>query len=294
MDIFVIHSGADAETVKQRLSVAKREVFNLNTLMLKNNVVFWKHSALRKIKKSQLVVFFVGAESHKSPYIAWEIQKAIKHGKPIITIYLDEENQPHPVLSYKDKFSGEIISYDRRVSIEQFIELVKNYDNGDYKIFNQPIDESNISFLFEQYKMFLQTSETLVERRQTVNNFYISVNSALVALFGAILAFNIDIKYKFVLSCIFAFVGIVLSVSWIKILVSYGDLNASKMKIIRGIEKQLPASLYDTEWQALSDKLNKKKYISFTSNEKRIPKIFIFIYSAILIAVIAMLVISLI
>lgn len=53
------------------------------------------------------------------------------------------------------------------------------------------------------------------------------------------------------------------------------------MKIISSIEKYLPASLYDAEWAALSDKLNKKQYVSFTDNEKQIPRIFIIIYGAI-------------
>lgn len=73
-------------------------------------------------------------------------------------------------------------------------------------------------------------------------------------------------------------VGVILSVSWTKLLSSYGNLNGSKMKIISYIEKQLPVSLYDAEWEALSDRLNKKKYVSFTDSEKRIPILFIAVY----------------
>ena len=54
------------------------------------------------------------------------------------------------------------------------------------------------------------------------------------------------------------------------------------MKIISSIEKQLPANLYDAEWAALSDILNKKKYVSFTANEKRIPTLFLMVYTVIL------------
>ena len=36
----------------------------------------------------------------------------------------------------------------------------------------------------------------------------------------------------------------------------------------------------------MSDKLNNKKYVSFTRSEKRIPKIFACVYSIIIIAVI--------
>lgn len=54
--------------------------------------------------------------------------------------------------------------------------------------------------------------------------------------------------------------------------------SALQMKIISYIEKQLPASLYDAEWAALSDKLNKRKYVSFTNSEKRVPVLFVVVY----------------
>ena len=38
--------------------------------------------------------------------------------------------------------------------------------------------------LLEQYKLFVQTSESLVSRRQTVNTFFLSINSALLASIG--------------------------------------------------------------------------------------------------------------
>ena len=137
--------------------------------------------------------------------------------------------------------------------------------------------------------MFLQTSEDLVSRRQNVNNFYISINSALMAAFGIILALNIQPLYKSIAGVLLAAVGIILSISWIKLLASYGDLNSSKMKIISYIERQLPASLYDAEWAALSDKLNKRKYVSFTNSEKRVPILFIVVYICVSLGVIAFL-----
>ncbi len=79
-------------------------------------------------------------------------------------------------------------------------------------------------------------------------------------------------------SSIFFFLGVFLCTAWMNILTSYGDLNSSKMKIISQIEKRLPANLYDAEWEALSDKLKRKKYVSFTQSEKSTPKLFIVLY----------------
>ena len=79
--------------------------------------------------------------------------------------------------------------------------------------------------------------------------------------------------------------GIILDISWINILEAYGTLNSAKMKVINLLEEQLPVALYDAEWRVMSDKLNNKRYVSFTDSEKRIPKLFICVYGMILLAV---------
>ena len=64
------------------------------------------------------------------------------------------------------------------------------------------------------------------------------------------------------------------------------------MKVISLMEKQLPINVYDVEWKVMSDKLNKKKYMSFTESEKRIPIIFIFIYLLIIVSVFVVMIIA--
>jgi hypothetical protein len=226
-----------------------------------------------------MVVFYVGKNSHASPYIGWELKQAMKFNKPIYTVKLDEENKTHPVLTVVDSFSGQNVQYNTEITEEKLTEMICKYEQGDYGIFNDDIEKLDKKLLLEQYKLFLKTSEDLISRRQGVNNFYISINSALVTLFGASFTFNsIEGFSKLIIGAMFAFTGIVLSIFWIRTLLAYGNLNGSKLKIISGIERQLPASLYDAEWAAMSDRLNKKKYISFTDNETNIPKIFIAIY----------------
>jgi hypothetical protein len=257
--------------------------------MLKNGGIFWKIDAKKKIKKSQMVIFFVGENSHLSENIDWEIHTAIKFKKPIYTIKLKEEFQLNTSLEVTDSFSGQKTLYSKSSDFESITKLIKNHESGEYKVFNQDLDSIDKGLLFEQYKMFLQTSEDLVSRRQSVNNFYISINSALMTALGIILALNIQTAYKSLAGAILSVVGIILSISWIKLLSSYGDLNGSKMKIISYIERQLPASLYDAEWAALSDKLNKRKYVSFTNSEKRVPLLFIIVYICVFLGVIAFL-----
>ena len=42
------------------------------------------------------------------------------------------------------------------------------------------------SILFEQYKLFVDSSEKLVVRRQTVNTFFLSINALLLSAAGFI------------------------------------------------------------------------------------------------------------
>lgn len=194
---------------------------------------------------------------------------------------IEYEYSKHEALKTKNKFTKEFV-IDSRVkkqnSLANIISAINKYNSGDYEIFNYGFDNMNDQQLFEQYKMYLNTSEALVARRQSVSTFYLSANSALITICSIIFALFDGLPKKLMIAIVVSFVGILMDYSWIRILESYGVLNASKMKIISIIEKKMPVSLYDKEWDVMSDKLNGKKYISFTDSEKRIPNMFIAIY----------------
>ena len=151
-----------------------------------------------------------------------------------------------------------------------------SYENGKY--INLINDNTSNDSLFEQYRMFSDTSEALVNRRQNVNSFYITANTALITIAATAFSLNGDLISKLVITIVLTIPGILLNHSWAKILESYGIINSSKMKILGMLERQLAASLYDAEWQAMSNKYNKKQYISFTDGEKSIPSIFNGVY----------------
>lgn len=286
MNVFVIHSGADYEAANQVIASLKQKAYSLNTLILTNGNCFWKVDASKKIKKSQMVLFIVGENSHKSPYIAWEIKEAIKRKKPIYVLKLNEENSLHDALLVEDDFTKEKVNYGKVVTAEALSNVIKSYDAGDYGLFNGAPGEWNQDALLEQYKLFLQTSEDLVSRRQNVNSFYISISSAIVAIMGFLFAMDLGRLSELIIGIAFCIVGFILSISWSKSLSCYGNLNSSKMKIISSIEKQLPLSLFDAEWAALSDKLNKKKYVSFTESEQTIPRLFGWLYALVIVFIV--------
>ena len=117
MNVFVIHSGADYDATNEIISMLKQKAYSLKTLILKNGSCFWKIDASKKIKKSQMVLFVVGENSHKSPYIAWEIKEAIKHKKPVYVLKLNENNELHNALFVQDDFTKENKNYGKIVSV---------------------------------------------------------------------------------------------------------------------------------------------------------------------------------
>ncbi|MFA5986666.1 MAG: hypothetical protein WC819_04960 [Parcubacteria group bacterium] len=146
---------------------------------------------------------------------------------------------------------------------------------------NENYGDKYIEHLLEQYKVYIDSAEKISDRRQKSNEFFLALNSSLVALLGYILAKNSDseIVSLFILSSIS---GIVLCYFWYRIIYSYKCLNSGKFKVIHMIERRLPLALYDTEWEILERGKNKKVYWPFSHIELMVPWIFIIIYITIL------------
>ena len=140
-------------------------------------------------------------------------------------------------------------------------------------------DEISRSQLLEQYRIFVQSSETLVGRRQTVNTFFLSINSLLLAAIS-VFASEGRMTEPFVELVVLALTiaGAVLSYSWWRLVRSYRQLNAGKFKVIHLLEKHLPAAMFKAEWEALGSGTDKSKYSPFTTAESRIPYIFFGLY----------------
>jgi hypothetical protein len=142
-------------------------------------------------------------------------------------------------------------------------------------------DEGNLlSILLEEYKLFVETSEKLVARRQTVNAFFLSMNAALISAVGVIMgqaASKIDVALSGVIGIGLA--GILLCISWRRLVNSHRQLNTGKFVLIENMEKYLPAALFKAEWHALGKGQDNKKYMPFTRTESVLPFVFILLYA---------------
>lgn len=154
-------------------------------------------------------------------------------------------------------------------------------ENYKKELFNYNSKSSNVdeNLLFQQYKLFLELTDKVSDRRNLANQFFLTINGALVAGLINILSHKIvkDDFRGWVLIAIAT--GLLFCFCWRRIIFYYKNLNSGKFHIIQLLEEKLPANLYKVEWDYLK---NKRKHVSFSDSEKLIPAIFVFLYLLIL------------
>lgn len=134
--------------------------------------------------------------------------------------------------------------------------------------------------LLEQYKLYVQTSQQVSERRQNANNFLLTVNSSLVVLYVALLSTFGHHHWN----ALIPFTGLFVCFLWYSTVDSYKDLNTAKFAVIHELEEQLPVALFKHEWHVCGH--NRKKtdrdiadrYVPLTHLERWIPVAFAALY----------------
>lgn len=134
------------------------------------------------------------------------------------------------------------------------------------------------------YKMYVDASEKISDRRQDNNSFFLTLNTAIIAIIS-----YLQLGEKAVTNTKFYWLvslsGIILCYGWYRLIRSYKDLNTGKFKIIHLMEKKLPLAPYDAEWEALGRGKDPNLFLPFTKTELIIPWIFMGIHIAVLIQV---------
>jgi hypothetical protein len=133
---------------------------------------------------------------------------------------------------------------------------------------------------FELYKIMVASSEALVGRRQAVNTFFLTMNGLLLTAVGLFLRAGAQGHIRLQAAAIFvlALAGATLCSAWRSLIISFGQLNTGKFEIINVMEKQLAASIFAAEWEALERGENPKVYRTFTSREIFVPIAFGILY----------------
>ena len=135
------------------------------------------------------------------------------------------------------------------------------------------------SRVIDLYKMAVEMADRVSARRSTANAFFLTAETAFVAVIGVATPDLTWAKWWITLSVSIA--GLVMSLSWWLQLRSYRDLNRAKFDVINTIERQLPLKVFSDEWAILKEKSSKARRIPYAELgrvERIIPGIFAALY----------------
>ncbi len=136
-------------------------------------------------------------------------------------------------------------------------------------------NESKDELLLEQWQTCVEMANSISQRRDTMNNIFVTLNLAIMATVSIVW----DIK-----SILILVAGIVVCVLWLLFIRNYKQLNSVKFDVTNGIEKKLPVQPFCEEWDKLQ---SNKKYMDGTKLEKWLPIMFIALYIVTAIIIVA-------
>lgn len=146
---------------------------------------------------------------------------------------------------------------------------------------------------FEQYPFLIEDTARLSDRRQTVNNIYLSVNSVLLG--GLALLVQVSGLRSFslaVIAVMIAAAGFVITHDWRKLVLNYRTLLALRFTLLREIESlpdfPFPIKTFEREDALFANPSTKRgKQFGFSDIEERLTHVFkvLYLLSAVLIVV---------
>ncbi|MCJ7603449.1 MAG: hypothetical protein MUO63_18365 [Desulfobulbaceae bacterium] len=263
MKVFLIHRFASRKDATGLLkSIASKGNITLHPVVLDSSGCDdWKSTALSSINDCEAVAVFDLPSCMKSENAEWEINQAKDLGKPLIL--LDPKNLDECEIS-------------KLYCLYHYDEEFNSYFQKDGK------DTETL------YKMMVDSSEQLIQRRQRMNAFFITAIGSLLAIASTLAKFGTvkNPTISFLIVAVFGIIGLFLCSSWRNLIDNYGKLNAAKFRVILKLEQNLSAQIFSAEWAALGKGLRPQKYQSFTSTENLVPLWFaILIFTLIVFAI---------
>lgn len=127
--------------------------------------------------------------------------------------------------------------------------------------------------ILAQWQTCVEMANSVSQRRDTMNNIFVTLNLAIVAA----VSFVWRVK-----SIILLIAGLVVCVIWVLFIRNFKLLNDAKFQVINQLEDKLPVAPFADEWEKLK---SNKKYKNGTMLEKVLPVTFIILYVAIIVFV---------
>ena len=243
----------------------------------------WKEKIRSRIRRTDLTIVICGEYTHIATGVAAEITITQEERNPYFLLNgRSGKTCEKPTSALQ---SDEVYKWTWE-NLKQLIGGARLHmsDKTDEELICQTRETYGETFrndLFAQYKLYVESAEKISERRVSSNNFLLTVNAFLVTLNG----FQAAIWNKNYWGVLIPLAGFLVSLTWLRIIISYSNLNAVKFKVIHELEKHLPAALYSYEWQK-AELGRGKVYRPMSHLERWIPVVFIILYVVLAIAVV--------
>lgn len=264
MQIFLIHRSLDkAAACRLVKAVAKELQIELTPFAMDStNNDEWREFARAEINKSEAVIVFDKKACSDSENTMWEINVAQELGKPLV--FLDSSK---PEKSELDRLCA---VYHHDLEFDSYFRKKQRYFVSQRGEAGKEKDKDAI----ELYKVMVASSEQLIQRRQSMNAFFIAAIGALLAFAGALIKFGITESKTLSLLVIglLAVTGLMLCQQWYNLIDNYGKLNKAKFRVIMKLEETFSSQIFSAEWAALGKGYRPDKYRSFTTTEKSVPE----------------------
>ena len=138
---------------------------------------------------------------------------------------------------------------------------------------------------FEEYRLFVDDTARLSERRQTVSNIYVAVNSLLLAAIGLLIKeLGARGSWTLLLPLPLIMAGIAVSLWWRQLIRKYKKLVGLRIDTLRKMEDEMSESvkMYHVEDKLYPRDKNGKmipgKGLNFSDLEARLPMLFVVLY----------------
>lgn len=132
--------------------------------------------------------------------------------------------------------------------------------------------------LLDQYKLYVEMTDRLGARRGTANAYFLSVNSALLALAGIVAPGGLDGGWLWLPAA----AGLLLSYFWRRLIVSYQGISTAKFAVIHQIEQRLPIRPWEAEWRWMGEGRDPSRYRPLSVIERGVPALFMLLHGALL------------
>jgi hypothetical protein len=127
------------------------------------------------------------------------------------------------------------------------------------------------------FELYLATAEKVSDRRAQANAWMLSVNGAIVGLYGYLQADKLVVEAADRQVWLWAIpaAGVIVCLAWAALLTSYRTLNGAKFQVLQEIEADFPVKLFTREQVIYREKRRK----GLSKVEMMVPLCFVVLYA---------------